>query len=293
MELTCPHCRHVVGATPGAPTIKCSNCGARLPRPGAEPAPGTGPAPTVGPPEVLPQPPPSRADGLAIASLIFGLLFCVPVVAQVLAIAFGLGALLRRRPEGRRHTSLAWVGLVLGVIVLFAWVYFVRAAWMGAVSSTGTGYVGLGYSPYGTTNTDDAAFDEIQTMTSVLGVLDNAIKAYRRDFGAWPANLDVLSPVYLSAELAAAAQEKALSGHENRITLRTDVDPLHDPPDRVVAHSAPVHVNSAGEKLAKPHRWVLRLNGETSFVPSDEVEAALDSPASPSRSTARPGAPTS
>jgi hypothetical protein len=287
MELTCPHCRHVVDAAPGASVSKCSNCGALLP------APGSDPSPTSVPSDTPLRPPPSTADGLAIASLVFGLLFFVPVLTQVLAIAFGLGALLRRRLEGRRRAGLAWVGLLLGLFLLFGWIYvFVRAAWAGSVTPAGVGYASLGYSRYAAVDADEAALDELQAMTSVLGALYPAIEAYRRDFGAWPASLEVLTPVYLSAATAEAARKKALSGDESCITLQADVDPARDPPDRVIAYSAPVHVDDAGERLAKPHRWVLRLNGTTSFVPSDEVDAVIGSSASPLPPTTEPGAPT-
>ena len=70
-----------------------------------------GPSPAWGPP---PPPAPSGRegrDGLAITSLVLGI---IPVFAGILGIVFGIIALVRIRRSGRRGRGLAIAGIVLG-----------------------------------------------------------------------------------------------------------------------------------------------------------------------------------
>ena len=75
----------------------------------------------VGQPPMSPySPQPRRLSALAVLSLVFGLLFCIPLVAPVLGLAFGVIALvLIAGSQGRvRGQGLAIAGVVISVLVL-------------------------------------------------------------------------------------------------------------------------------------------------------------------------------
>ncbi len=105
-------------------------------------APGAMPPPT-GPIQwapALPQEPQRLPgnNGLAIASLVLGLLFFVPI-ASILAIVFGIVALnqLRYRRQGGR--GMAITGIVLGSLVVLAWAAFVVVALANAPDTGSAG----------------------------------------------------------------------------------------------------------------------------------------------------------
>jgi hypothetical protein len=88
-----------------------------------------GPSPAWGPP-----PPPAPTgregrDGLAITSLVLGI---IPVFAGILGIVFGIVALVRIRRSGRRGRGLAIAGIVLGSL------WFVGAASAVAIAVANT-----------------------------------------------------------------------------------------------------------------------------------------------------------
>lgn len=84
------------------------------------------PVPPRGPGGVVaftpPPPPMTTTSGLAVASLICALIFCFPFLTPLLAILFGIIALIGiSRSNGRkRGTGLAAAGLVIGSLVLLA-----------------------------------------------------------------------------------------------------------------------------------------------------------------------------
>lgn len=64
-----------------------------------------------------PEPPPTRVSGLAVSSLVFGLLCCIPVVGIVAMILGGSAMVAISRSEGRlTGRGLATTGLVLGLL---------------------------------------------------------------------------------------------------------------------------------------------------------------------------------
>lgn len=66
--------------------------------------------------------PPPRTHSLAVVSLVCAVLgCCVPILAPVLAVAFGVIASseIRARPETYVGRELAFAGIVLGAVVLF------------------------------------------------------------------------------------------------------------------------------------------------------------------------------
>jgi predicted membrane protein len=103
----------------------CRQCGAEVG--GEAPAP-----PPPGPTPPLPGSEAKRTSGWSITSLVFGILawFCIPFVAAILAIVFGvLGKKDVKRGEGKvTGSGMATAGIVLGIVnlailVIFAAIY--------------------------------------------------------------------------------------------------------------------------------------------------------------------------
>lgn len=67
--------------------------------------------------------PAARGNGFAVASLVCGLIFCVPFITGGLAVLFGfLG--LKRSKETNTGSSMSIVGLVLGAVNVIVWALF-------------------------------------------------------------------------------------------------------------------------------------------------------------------------
>lgn len=280
MEETCPYCRHVVSLPPqeGDRAVRCDNCGATLPRPEARFA-GAVPAATPLPPQPLSaafamQPPP---DGLGVASLILGMVFFVPVVTQVLAIALGAAALLRRptAQSGRGRSTAAWAGLILGVFFLLIWVYLgLRLITLSrtVVTMPMTSYMA---TPY--TGAADGEVDlqvESQAMYTALDQVSAAIRRYRNDYRHWPHRTEDLASMYLPASVGVLLIPQGPKSAP-RLWMVPGVDPDADSPDRIVAYSVRVRYGREAGPLSVPHRWVLRLDGRIELVPADEVDRAV------------------
>jgi len=215
------------------------------------------------------KPEPRHGDGLAVASLVCGLACFVPVVTQLLAVVFGLAALLRPRRRQRRP-ALAIAGLILGMLVGFGWVMLLTVSSVATVTGGGvvTGYGGAADSP-----ADEAALND--HLQSALRHLGHALAAYRRDLDRWPPHLDALVPTYLSAtHLEELDPDRAPTGRR-LVTLVADVRFREDPPTAIVAYTVPVTCDEFGEPLSAPHRWVLRLNGEVLRMASNRVDTEL------------------
>jgi hypothetical protein len=68
--------------------------------------------------------PPRRANGSAIASLIFGILGCVPFLTGLLAVVLGIVGLRKTRDPSVGGKGMAIAGLVLGLISIVLWGLF-------------------------------------------------------------------------------------------------------------------------------------------------------------------------
>src|ERR1700677_480459 len=126
-QTNCPNCGQANAYEPQFVfrPVKCTNCGNSF-APGYARMPGNYAAPA---------PPASRANGMAIASLVSGisvwffaaiapampgniaemLLCMMPVVCAALAIVFGIMGIVRKSDGRRKGVSLSIAGIVLGL----------------------------------------------------------------------------------------------------------------------------------------------------------------------------------
>jgi hypothetical protein len=81
------------------------------------------PNPGFPPGNYQPMPPP-RTSGAAIASLILGILGCVPLLTGVLAVILGMIGLGATKKPGVGGRGLAIAGLVLGLLSIVGWTGF-------------------------------------------------------------------------------------------------------------------------------------------------------------------------
>lgn len=88
----------------------------------APPGPGGPLPPAPGyPPAGYPPPQPPRGNGPAVASLVLGILGCVPLVTGLLAILFGIIGMRRARHPYTGGKGLAIAGLILGIVSAVFW----------------------------------------------------------------------------------------------------------------------------------------------------------------------------
>jgi hypothetical protein len=78
-------------------------------------------------------PQPSTTSGAAVASLICGLLFCIPFVTGLLAFILGLVGISSTKNPNVRGRGMAIAGLILGLLSLLGWVggFGELAHWQG------------------------------------------------------------------------------------------------------------------------------------------------------------------
>jgi hypothetical protein len=81
------------------------------------------------PPYQPPQPP--KNNGWAIASLICGILGCIPVITSLLAVVLGVVGVKKSKEPNTGGKPLAIVGIVLGIIGILGWAGFGAAGYFG------------------------------------------------------------------------------------------------------------------------------------------------------------------
>ena len=82
----------------------------------------------------------TRTSGAAIASLICGLLFCVPFLTSLLAFIFGLVGISSTKNPNVRGRGMAIAGLILGILGLLTWgggAHWFRHAMQSTVAERG------------------------------------------------------------------------------------------------------------------------------------------------------------
>ena len=85
------------------------------------PPPGQPPQPQQPPAPAAPADGGGKTNGLAIASLVLGILSCIPG-ANIAAVVCGHMALGRIKQSGEGGKPLAIIGLVLGYLSILAWI---------------------------------------------------------------------------------------------------------------------------------------------------------------------------
>lgn len=122
-----------------------------------------------------PQPMPQRTNGPAIASLVLGILGCIPILTGLLAVIFGIIGLKKTRDPQVGGKALAIVGLVLGLLSIASWGVFGGAMYMGYAASQPARAVANQFAIDLTTGNLPAAMAATNGMTedSVSSVADN------------------------------------------------------------------------------------------------------------------------
>ncbi len=67
---------------------------------------------------------PRRGNGLAVASLVLGIVGCIPFVTGLLAIALGIAAMRKTRDPSVGGKGLAIAGVILGIVSVLGWSAF-------------------------------------------------------------------------------------------------------------------------------------------------------------------------
>jgi len=251
--------------------MRCGNCG------GIVPSAATADVSALGA-TLTPSPVPPPRDSAAVGSLVCGLLFFIPLLTQALGLLLAVVALIRSAVAGRRPHPAAWAGLLLCLALGIGWGALLVSIFTGprtvAVSATPYGPMAYGPStPYGPG--DDSGTSCGEQFSSAMERIGAALTAYQRDMGTWPTGLDELVPTYLASSVADAIDPERAPGPKRLVTMVPGVAPHTDPPDRVVAYSERCERDVTGQRLSRPTRWVLRLNGTFEPLDAGRAEALL------------------
>ncbi|MGD2109091.1 MAG: hypothetical protein PVI86_06840 [Phycisphaerae bacterium] len=191
-------------------------------------------------------------------AFVLALLFFIPFVTQVAALAVGVYAVARKRLPNERVT-LAWLSIVLSALVLPCWL---------VLFSTVTSFVSSARMftapPYAQPTPDE---DWLVTgdLARQAERVFQAASAYYRDFGKWPDDLGVLVGRTLPRGFTLSP----------RLTYRP-VPPSEDASTTwVLVVSDDLEHDLDGNRLADPRRLVVRLNGVIDLLPSAQVGALL------------------
>ena len=98
------------------------------------------PPPVEPAPEPIPEAPPPAAEGtngLAIASLICGIVGCIPG-AGIAAIVMGHMALGRIKTSGQGGRGMAIIGLILGYLSIVGWIIVIIMTIAGTMAAVET-----------------------------------------------------------------------------------------------------------------------------------------------------------
>lgn len=233
---------------------------------------------------------------MAIASLIFGLIGCVPILPQALAVGLGAGSLrrIRRRPEWVGGAGLAWAGLALGLIFGATWVAFLvgvvkHGSWAFTYATTAVPAV----PPFATIpgKPPDTA-EDFSGVDEAMERVGRALKVYRQDFKRLPAQLAELVPSYARRDelTYTDGQQEGQPFH-----YVDGLDPARDEPNAIVVYTDPLvppppdYYGYGGRYVqpGRPNLWekdraprgicrmILTLRGDRSLLLLDEFDARL------------------
>ena len=77
---------------------------------------------------------PKKTSGAAIASLICGVLGCIPLITGLLAVILGFVGIRSTRNPNTSGRGMAVAGLILGLVSILGWGFFLASAGMGALA---------------------------------------------------------------------------------------------------------------------------------------------------------------
>lgn len=257
MEITCPTCQHVIAVEPGE-SKRCPNCSYFVRAPAERAAVIAGAVPPPGAPRPLLQPLPSAdgtRDATANVAFIASVLFFIPVIPQLVAIVAGIIALVGTRPKKNR--SMAVAAIAIGGSTLIAW-GFLSCMVFGLLNAR---MRTLSF-PMPVVATDWRRTDELATL---MGRIQQAIQAYRRDFRRWPDRMEVLCGPYLPSDFTL----------DPALRFRASTDPAGSDTRWIVLLSKPVSMDRSGNALDGPHHMLMRLAGDVEMLPVQDVRDTL------------------
>lgn len=238
----------------------------------------------------------AQTDGLAVAAFVMGLVACVPVLTQVLAVTMGIFSLKRIRHAHGRLTGggLAWAGLVLGLTFGLIWTLIgVSAVRTGTWRFTVGGPARARAVPGVTTlpGSQQGVEDDFPEVAENLDHLGKALKGYLAEWDRLPSSLADLAPSYANRDRLVytdgARADRPFSyvagldpkrGDPNTIVVYTD--PLVPPPPAVgyrLQYVDPENRRFWKKGLAPKgiKRLVLQLNGQTALLTFDEFDRRM------------------
>lgn len=298
MDPLCPKCRHAVPAPKdGYAGYRCDNCGHRWK---ADIGPPTTPqgTPTTPPPT---SPPAGASEGWAVASLVCGLVFFIPLVTQILAFVFGVVAFRRiEAGEGRaspRIMAATGMGCALLAVMMWIWVgvFYMQAirpmpaaatpAPAGTASAPAA-LVRLGYSAgyAGVSPSSQIPSGQVTDAELKAKELLRGLVMYRQDFRRWPKTFDDLIPTYLGRnalrldKIDAFGREVNSAKSDEKLFNYVSPTPNSTTSERkqILVYSMRFDFDDKGEKLEGAKRWVIWSNNVIEFVDEKSVADALN-----------------
>jgi ribosomal protein S27AE len=221
--VTCPHCgqQDSMAAHQVGQTVQCTRCGKPF-------VAGTAMSPLPTPQYGYPQLMPGESNGMAIASLVCGLVLCVPF-AWVLAIIFGILGINRAKQIGGRGKGMAIAGIILGAVylplmitVLLPALIRARAAAIDLQSLSNENQISVFLTMY------EQQFDNLLPPSlgdlASAGIMNNPqVLLSPRSQTTVPANWSTMTPIQRRDWINANSDYVLLFGNEPIATLQSKI----------------------------------------------------------------------
>jgi hypothetical protein len=177
-------------------------------------------------------------------------MFFIPVVTQIAALVVGIVAVARQRKPKERVT-LAWVGIAIAVVALGGWFVIISGLVIPAVRMTVVGV------PPAYVLDSEEDWSATGTLADAMKRIHQAASAYRRDYGSWPDEVELLigKSLPLSFSVPKELTYRAVPAQEQRSY------------SRILLVSEPVRYDLGGQLLDEPHQLVCRLGGKVELLP--------------------------
>jgi hypothetical protein len=195
-----------------------------------------------------------------VIAFVMGLLFFIPFLTQFGGIISWAVAVFRLRLPNER-VALAWVGLVMSLVALFAW-----ALGTYLLYNAGPGVAAPGWIP--PPAAAPQLIDEMdltQSWADKMSRVHKAANDFRRDYRRWPSSMDKLIGAYLRSDFALP----------EGFAYRPVPSSAQTSTDWILLVSTPVRYDMNGVRVKNEHCLILRLSGKIELLPVPEVEALL------------------